>query len=619
MEFADNAVPFRDRADDSYILVGGSLPETSIRKSLSEQWHLFIELGRWIPVSAIVGIMAGSASALLLASLDFATSTREKHVWLILLLAPAGWLVGVLYKEFGSSVEGGNNLILEETHDPTSTIPVRMTPLILFGTFITHLFGGSAGREGTAIQMGASLADQLARPFRMAPHDRRILLMAGISAGFASVFGTPLAGAIFGLEVLAIGKLSYDAITPCILSAFVGDIVTHAWGLHHAVYRVSTVPKMTILGVVYSMIAGVAFGVVGMGFAKLTHLVSHTGRKFIANSTLRPVAGGLLVTIAVFAIGTSRSLKYIGLGLPTIAASFDGKVAPYDFAAKSVFTAVTLGTGFKGGEVTPLFYIGSTLGNALSHILPLPPSLLAAMGFVAVFSGAANTPIASTLMAVELFGSEAGAYAGIACVISYLFSGHAGIYQAQRIGKSKHLTNIAEEGMSLGEAAKIRGIPDEGLLNDINDFGYIGGDDMEHLGVLRLYFSASEMRKADSWWKRLATQTLGAYLLKQAKDHGIEQALLHRVIGGYLKGQDLVMDTGEIPPARLPQCLELVGDEEDLQSFIKHNRDHLTKVRIVFLHGREAEIEAAIDREELEQALEMEHATGFDSPRNEED
>lgn len=593
------------------------MSETPFRKSVSEQFLMLVELGRWIPVSALVGIMGGSASALLLVSLVYATDIREKHVWLILFLAPAGWLVGQMYKRLGASVEAGNNLILEQTHDPTATIPIRMTPLILIGTFMTHLFGGSAGREGTAIQTGASLADQLARPFRMEAHDRRILLMAGISAGFASVFGTPLAGAVFGLEVLAIGKISYDAIAPCFMAAFVGDLVTKAWGVHHTIYRVSEVPPMSISGVVYSMIAGVAFGLMGMAFAKLTHWVSHTARKYIANPTLRPVVGGLIVTVAVFGLGTSHTLKYIGLGIPTILGSFDSKLPPYDFAAKTAFTAVTLGTGFKGGEVTPLFYIGSTLGNALSRLLPLPPSLLAAMGFVAVFAGAANTPIASTFMAVELFGAEAGAYAGIACVISYLFSGHAGIYNAQRVGKSKHLNHIAEEGLSLALVAKMRDVPEEDYLDDINDFGYIGGSEMEHLGVLRLYFSASEMRRADSWWKRIAPQTLGAFLLKQAKDHGIEQALLHRVIGGYLKGQDLAMDTGEIPPARLPQCLELVGDEEDLQSFIKHNKDHLEKVRLVFLHGREAEIEAAIEREELEDALEMEHAEGFDAPRNE--
>jgi H+/Cl- antiporter ClcA len=280
--------------------------------------------------------------------------------------------------------------------------------------------------------------------------------MAGISAGFASVFGTPLAGAIFGLEVLAIGSLSYDAIAPCFMAAFVGDLVTKAWGVHHTIYRVSEVPIMRISGVAYSMIAGVAFGLMGMGFAKMTHAVAHQARKYVANAPMRPVVGGLLVTIAVFGIGISHTLKYLGLGIPTIVASFSSKLPVYDFAVKSVFTAVTLGTGFKGGEVTPLFFIGSTLGNALSYVLPLPSSLLAAMGFVAVFAGAANTPIASTLMAVELFGGEVGAYAGIACVISYLFSGHAGIYSAQRVGKSKHMDHVADEGLSLALVAKMR-------------------------------------------------------------------------------------------------------------------------------------------------------------------
>ena len=414
------------------------------------------ELLRWIPISAAVGIMAGSASALLLVSLNYATAVRERHVWLILLLAPAGWLVGQMYERLGASVVAGNNLILEETHDPQATIPLRMTPLILIGTFMTHLFGGSAGREGTAIQTGASLADQLARPLRLSPVDRRILLMTGISAGFASVFGTPLAGAVFGLEVLAIGTLSYDALAPCFMAAFVGDLVTRAWHVQHTLYEVDKVPAMTFRGVLYSMLAGIVFGLVALAFAWLTHAISHLAGRFIANPTLRPVAGGLLVTLAVFGFGTTHTLRYIGLGIPTIVASFDHRLPIYDFAAKTLFTAVTLGTGFKGGEVTPLFYIGSTLGNALSRLLPLPSSLLAGMGFVAVFAGAANTPIASTLMAVELFGGEAGAYAGIACVLSYLFSGHGGIYTAQRVGKSKHRNQIADEGLSLALIAKAR-------------------------------------------------------------------------------------------------------------------------------------------------------------------
>ena len=413
-------------------------PTTSVAEFLLVSRYLL----RWTPIAALTGVLGGSASALLLVSLAWATETREAHRWLIALLPLAGLLVGCLYLYLGTAVEAGNNLILDEIHDPKRTLPLRMTPLILLGTFLTHLCGGSAGREGTAFQTGASLADQLARPFGLGPRDRRILLMAGISAGFASVFGTPLAGAIFGFEVLSIGALSYDAIVPCLLAAFVGDLTTRAWGVHHTLYRVTEAPPMSVRGMLAAAAAGAVFGLLGMAFAKATHTISHLFKRYIAWPPLRPFLGGILVALAVFALGTT---KYIGLGIPTIVAAFSGRQPATEWFAKFAFTALTLGAGFKGGEVTPLFFIGATLGNALSYILPLPPSLLAGMGFVAVFAGAANTPIASAFMAMELFGAEAGAYAAIACVLSYLFSGHAGIYQAQQVGRGKHHTHAARE------------------------------------------------------------------------------------------------------------------------------------------------------------------------------
>ncbi len=400
--------------------------------------HTIRYLTRWIPIATLAGILAGTASALLLVSLEWATRTRESHLWLIALLPLAGLAVGCLYFYYGTSVEKGNNLILDQIHAEAGqrpiTIPFRMTPLILLGTVITHLFGGSAGREGTAIQTGASLADQLARPFRLLAPDRRILLMCGIAAGFASVFGTPLAGTVFGLEVLTVGYVTYEALVPCLLAAFIADLTTRAWHVHHTLYRVDSTPAMSLSGLLWAALAGVAFGLCALAFTHLTHTISHLFKRYIAYPPLRPFLGGILVALAVFALHTTR---YIGLGIPTILASFTGPQPPWQWALKLVFTAVTLGAGFKGGEVTPLFFIGATLGNALAFFLPLPSSLLAGMGFVAVFAGAANTPLASTLMAVELFGPEVGAYAAIACVTAYLCSGPGSIYTSQRPGPGK--------------------------------------------------------------------------------------------------------------------------------------------------------------------------------------
>jgi H+/Cl- antiporter ClcA len=399
---------------------------------------LFRHLLKWLLLAFVVAVLAGSASAGFLCALDWATRTRLAHAWLIWLLPVAGFAVGWLYLRYGSSVEGGANLLIDEIHDPKKIIPLRMAPLVLGGTVISHLFGASVGREGTAVQMGGALADQLTRLFHLNNEDRRIILMAGISAGFASVFGTPLAGALFGLEVLAIGRLRYEAMLPCLAAAVIADQVVLLWGplLHiaHTHYAVPQIPALSAWTLGAMVIAGVLFGVTGKVFAQATHGLSGLMKRWIAYPPLRPLAGGLVVALAVWLLGTDR---YIGLGIPTIVDALKEPLPAWDFLGKMAFTIVSLGTGFKGGEVTPLFFIGATLGNALGPLLHQPVTLLAAIGFVAVFAGAANTPIASTLMAMELFGAEIGVYAAIACVVAYLFSGHAGIYRAQRSGHAK--------------------------------------------------------------------------------------------------------------------------------------------------------------------------------------
>ncbi|AFY74314.1 chloride channel protein EriC [Synechococcus sp. PCC 7502] len=410
------------------------------------QFIVFSQLSKWFIISCIVGILSGLGSAVLLASLEWATDWRESHVWIIALLPLGGFLSGWLYYRYGKTVEAGNNLLLEEIHNSKKIIPLRMAPMVLLGTILTHLFGGSAGREGTALQIAASLADQLTKIFNFTSSDRRILLMAGLSGGFASVFGTPLAGTIFGLEVLAIGTINHNALFPCLIAAVVGDRMTLSLGLHHTAYRHATlIPAINLMELISAILAGLAFGITAMLFAKLTHRFSHFFKSKISYAPLRPAIGGLIIALIVWEIGT----KYIGLGIPTIVEAFNQQLPPWDFAAKIGLTALTLGAGFKGGEVTPLFFIGATLGNALSLILPLSAPLLAGMGFVAVFGGAANTPISATLMGIELFGIESGVFIAIACTMSYLSSGRAGIYSAQKIGSGKYHFMSKEEELNL--------------------------------------------------------------------------------------------------------------------------------------------------------------------------
>jgi len=305
----------------------------------------------------------------------------------------------------------------------------------LVGTLITPLLGGSAGREGTAVQMGGAISDQFTTIFKLNPSERKTILVLGISAGFASVFGTPLAGAIFALEVLYFSKINFRSILTSFIVAYVAFYTVEFWKVEHTHYSIPVIPEMSFANLFWIIITGILFGLTAMLFSKTTHFWHRLFSKSIKYAPLRPFIGGVILALSIYIIGTT---KYIGLGIPIIVDAFRHADANYDFLLKILFTGFTLGAGFKGGEVTPLFFIGATLGSALSVFIPLPVALLAGMGFVAVFSGATHTPIACSIMGMELFGIECGIYIAIACVIAYFFSGHVGIYHSQIVKGPKH-------------------------------------------------------------------------------------------------------------------------------------------------------------------------------------
>lgn len=413
-----------------------------------EHYRVSRQLLLWTLLVLPVGLLSGSASAFFLWSLDKVTELRWQHGWLLFLLPVAGVVVGYIYQRVGGKSSGGNNLIIEQIHQPGGGVPRRMAALILGSTLVTHLFGGSAGREGTAVQMGGSLASAYGRLCRFGEENMRVLLMAGVAAGFGSVFGTPLTGAIFAMEVLVIGRMRYDALLPVLVASVVGHWTCQAWGIAHAHYHIDFDGAATgplhldglLLGKV--ILAAAAFGLASRLFAEFSHLLQGVFEKAVPTAWLRPALGGALVIGLVYLLGTR---DYLGLsvrspevnGVSLVSVFQTGGVTPWSWWWKILFTAVTLSSGFKGGEVTPLFFIGAALGNILGVLLGAPVDLFAALGFVAVFAGAANTPLACTVMGIELFGAHHTVYFAFACFVAYFFSGHSGIYLAQRIGISK--------------------------------------------------------------------------------------------------------------------------------------------------------------------------------------
>ena len=390
---------------------------------------------KWILICVLIGFFSGSASALFLVTLEWVTQTREANFWIIWLLPLGGLAIGFLYYFLGKEVVKGNNLLLEEYENPKKNIPLIMAPLVLLCTLITHLLGGSAGREGTAVQMGGAIADQFKNLFKLENSDRKTLIILGISAGFASVFGTPLAGALFALEVLYFSKINLKSSLLSFVVAYIAYFTVEFWQVKHTHYAIPIVPEINTINLGWVILVGILFGLTSMLFSKTTHFWGKLFSKNISFAPLRPFIGGLILIIGIHLIATT---KYIGLGIPEIVNSFSTPSNMYDFLFKILFTGFTLGAGFKGGEVTPLFFIGASLGSALSIYIPLPIALLAGMGFVAVFSGATHTPIACTVMGIELFGLESGIFIGIACLMAYFASGSVGIYSSQNVKGAKY-------------------------------------------------------------------------------------------------------------------------------------------------------------------------------------
>ncbi|WP_078594850.1 chloride channel protein [Evansella clarkii] len=413
---------------------------------MKNQYSVFVPLLlRWVACGAVIGVAAGSTTALLITANDLLGETREAHDWLLFLLPAGGVLIGALYKYAGKNSAKGNNLIFDDINGK-GKIHLRMGLLVYIGTFITVLFGGSTGREGAAVQMGGSIAEALNRLFLLSPVDRRILLMSGISGGFGAAFGAPAAGAVFGMEVSSLGKLKYEALLPCFTASFIGHFTTAGWGVEHELLIIKHVPELTFPTAGKVIAAALLFSLVSVMYSKLRHGTQRFSEKHFKHPMLRGFIGGTAIIILVYLID---SRIYLGRGLETIEAAFDGSVPPFAFLGKMLFTAVTLGSGFVGGEAIPLFFMGSTLGNTLAELLQLPVSFLAALGLIGVFCGGANTPLAALLLGIEMFHGKGIEYILLVCVITYIFSGRNGVWPAQTIYEPKSRLWSVQEGKTI--------------------------------------------------------------------------------------------------------------------------------------------------------------------------
>lgn len=377
-----------------------------------------------IPVALVCAIACSVFMYLLL----LFTTIRQEHFYLIYLLPIIGLAIGLLYYYSDKQTNEGNNAIISQIQNPHEVLPIKMVPYVLITTLLTHLGGGSAGREGTAIQMGASLADQFSRISSFCAQNRSTIITMGVAGGFAGLFGTPWAATFFALEFTEIGKINFKKLFPCLLTAYLSYYFTILFNIEHTHFPLLTSIDLTPLSLFKVALASIIFASASILFIWLSHIITRTAKHYIAYPPLRPFFGGIILIIAFLCIGDQT---YMGLGLEPMLAAFTSPAHGEEFILKIIFTALTLAVGFKGGEVTPLFFIGATLGSYLSIYLHLPVDFLAALGLICVFCAATKTPFACLLIGIELFGFSGAGYFAIACLLTYVLSTRKGIYSTQ--------------------------------------------------------------------------------------------------------------------------------------------------------------------------------------------
>lgn len=393
---------------------------------------------KWVVFSLLSGLLIGAVGTAFSLSMSFVTATRLAHPWMVFLLPIGGLVIIGSYHVLKSENNAGTNLVLSAIHSG-DYLPVRTAPLIFLSTIITHMLGGSAGREGAALQLGGSLGNGLGKIFRFDDKDRNVMIMCGMSAAFSALFGTPVAAAVFAMEVVSVGIMHYAALVPCVIAALTAQAVASLAGIEPETFVIAEVPDFTVLSAVKISFLAILCALVSILFCVTLHKTEHLYKKFIKNPYIRVFVGGCIVIVLTLLVGNQT---YSGAGMDFIERCMEeATVRPEAFLLKIIFTAATLCAGFKGGEIVPSFFTGAAFGCLIGNLIGLSPTLCTAVGMTAVFCGVTNCPITSLLISFELFGYAGVPYFLLSIAFSYMVSGYFGLYHSQKIIYSKYKTN----------------------------------------------------------------------------------------------------------------------------------------------------------------------------------